>query len=83
MLVDIIGLVFIKPFSKIYTVVIYIALIFTNLIYLKSNKKFKTILDAFESRPDEVNNKSSKLVILYAVLTIVLIFILAPLRVKI
>ena len=80
-LLDIFGLVSIDNPSKVYVIVVYVILVFLNLIYLKPNNKYKSIENYYLNKLNIKTDNSGKWVLIYAILSIILIFILAPLRV--
>jgi hypothetical protein len=80
-LMDIFGLASIENVSKIYTIVTYGILILLNLIYLKPNDKYKSIENYYLNKLDIKTDRSGKWVLTYAILSVILLFVLAPLRV--
>lgn len=81
-LLDIIGL-FSIPLGpvKIIAIVSLVFLVLLNLIYLKPNDRYKSIDDYYTNKLNISTDKSGKWVLVYAILSIILLFVLAPLRV--
>jgi hypothetical protein len=68
--------------KEIYLFVFYIAVAGLNYLYFTSEDRYKGIVKEYSKKPIEERKKGARVTLIYVLVSIALIFILAPLRVK-
>jgi hypothetical protein len=64
----------------VYVFGIYTLMVILNYIYFTTDDRYKSILKEYSSKPIKERKKGAKIILIYAIASIALIFILAPLR---
>ena len=66
---------------KVYVAIFYVILTAINYLYFTSENRYKSIIKEYSKKPLQERKRGARLTLLYGLGSIVLIFILAPLRV--
>lgn len=65
--------------SNFYYIFFVVIMLVANYIYFMSDQRYKKLVDEYSKRPIEERKKWARITLIYALVSIALIFILAPL----
>lgn len=87
LIIDMVGFNIFSSFSRvkheeIYIAASYILVAVLNYLYFTSENRYKELIKDYSKRPMEERKRGARITLIYALVSIALIFILAPLRVK-